>query len=635
MCGFVGVVRHPEAGGARPEDVERHRAFIARRGPDGQGSFVAGGIALAASRLAVQGGPEANQPLVSRDGRFVLAYNGELLASHRRRLRGAIRAEGGGEARASSDTALLLAWLVHRLADRGAGDPIPAGTVEALSGGMYAFALADLHRQEVILHTDGSIKPLYVLERQDQKETWFSSTLSPLLSLERGRLAVDVFEWAYRIVSPEGSGPLAAGPGRLAAVGARVLSVSVAGAGHRPRVLLEAPHAPTGSAAADSDDLKQAVEEAAREAAEVTGPVTVFLSGGLDSAAVATACGRKDALAVTGRFSPWDGDLDESAPAAAVARAAGIAHEIVDLLDRDLLADLPRVIEALEEPAGGPGSLAIHRIARRARAHGRVALSGTGGDERFAGYARVALALSRSGPWTSGYERLAERMARAGEDPRKRWLAAVDRSDDVLPFLDPAFREAFPIAAARRRVFQDLFGEETGADALAPVRALCRAEERTTLPMLLRVEDRVTMSLGLESRPVLCLGRVPEVAHRLSEDALVGPDGEGKRAFREALRGAIPEAVRTDTRKRGFPTPFHRAARGAGRDLAEAILCDRRFRERGWWDAAACRALLSEDRPHHDRALFSILSLEIWARLFLDGDALAVEPEPAAGRGAT
>ena len=90
----------------------------------------------------------------------------------------------------------------------------------------------------------------------------------------------------------------------------------------------------------------------------------------------------------------------------------------------------------------------------------------------------------------------------------------------------------------------------------------------------------------------------------------------------------MPEEVRMDRRKRGFPTPFARAARGAARPAVEAILSDRRFRERGWWDVTACRALLDDERPLYDRALFALLSWELWARAFLDGDA--IRPETSA-----
>src|SRR5262245_31883989 len=132
MCGFVGVVRR-----GRPvarEEIERLLPYVLRRGPDGAGTLCNGGIALGASRPAIQGGAEAAQPLRAPGGRFVLVYNGELFASHRRALRQRMRLEGAGEASATSDTALLLAWLAHRLQDRAAGDPLPPDTLRPLAG---------------------------------------------------------------------------------------------------------------------------------------------------------------------------------------------------------------------------------------------------------------------------------------------------------------------------------------------------------------------------------------------------------------------------------------------------------------------------------------------------------------------
>jgi hypothetical protein len=96
VCGFVGVVRSPGRG-VRPEELEALAPVVARRGPDGTGIVVEGEIGVLASRLAIQGGHEGDQPLRSAEGRFVLAYNGELFASHRRRLRGLLRADGAGE----------------------------------------------------------------------------------------------------------------------------------------------------------------------------------------------------------------------------------------------------------------------------------------------------------------------------------------------------------------------------------------------------------------------------------------------------------------------------------------------------------------------------------------------------------
>ncbi|MDJ0520433.1 MAG: asparagine synthase-related protein, partial [Planctomycetota bacterium] len=222
------------------------------------------------------------------------------------------------------------------------------------------------------------------------------------------------------------------------------------------------------------------------------------------------------------------------------------------------------------------------------------------------------LVIGRAGAWTRGYEPLRARIEQAGSDPAARMRAAFDRSSDLQGVLDPSFAASlgWPVTAP-------LLTDRS------PLRSMLWEERNGTLLSLLHVEDRVSMAHGLEGRPVGCLGSLPAVAATLPDDWLVGPDGEGKRALRAALDGVIPEAVRTDTRKRGFPTPFARAARGAGRELVESWLADRRFRERGWWDVAAVRALLDEERPSHDRALFAVLCWEWWARWFLDGDAFA------------
>jgi asparagine synthase (glutamine-hydrolysing) len=621
MCGFVGVVRAP---GRRVEERELAPLveLLRRRGPDGTGIVVDRELGIASTRLAIQGGREGDQPLRSRDGRFVLAYNGELFSSHRRALRGSLRAEGAGEVRVSSDTELLLAWLAHRLVDRRPGSAVPASAFEPLRGGMYAFALADLALREVVLHSDGGVKPLYVMASPERGETWFASTMGPLHRAIAGPRRLDVDELAWRVVCPSPRRPLARGPAEIEEVVGRTLLLGSGTAGRVTALWPRLEVGGTGGPGPAIDEVREAYAESAREAGELEGPVTVFLSGGLDSAGVAAWCGRRDALALTGRFLPAGGPFDEAEDARAVASAHGLTHEVVDIADRDLLLDLPAVVEALEEPLGGPGSLPLYRLAARARAHGRVALSGTGGDERFGGYVRLALALGRAGPWTAGYEGLAARLEACGADPRRRWLAAVDRGGDLIPWLDPDFSAALPTASARAEVFLTLFGAGPAPTPETAARALVTAELGTTLRMLLHVEDRVTMAHSLESRPVPCLGRAPEVAARLADLWLVGPDGEPKRALRAALEGRIPEAVRANRRKRGFPTPFHRAATGEGRDLAEGILSSARFRERGWWDVGACRRLLDTVRPDHDRALFTILSLETWARRFLDGPSL-------------
>lgn len=634
MCGFLGVLRVAARGPVTAADLTPHAPWLAHRGPDGGGLAVGGGLGLAASRLAIQGDPAARQPLRSASGRVVLAFNGEILGRDLRHLRQAVeRAGGAAPGPRAGDSALLLAAFTQAV-EHGAGfaDPLAQETLSILAQSMGALAVLDLAAGRVLLARDRfGIKPLHLLELGTH-ELWFASELEPLLRV-RGRAELDLGGLAQLVRWQRPGERLPwVGLSTLAPRSALELAPDLA---RRTRWIAPDPLDTTRSEAGQREGARRALAAAlattARAAAHVDGPITLFLSGGLDSAAVAAAAGRSDLLALTGRFAPRGGSLDESAGAGAVAEHVGIPHEVLDLSDEDLLADLPLVVRALELPLAGPGSLALWRLFARAREHGRVVLTGTGGDELLGGYARSALALGRGGAWTAGYEALARRLALL-PDPAARVGAAHDRSADLAPLLHADFAAA--LRGAEAADHHAPAAPETHGDGAAslgdPLRAVLGPEIEGTLPALLHVEDRLAAAFGLESRPVFCLGGLPQAALSLPPEEVVGPDGEGKRALRALLVGRIPEEVRLERAKRGFPTPFGRAARGAGRARAEALLADRRFRERGWWNVEASRALLDEERPLHDRALFALLSLETWARLYVDGDARALPPRGAA-----
>jgi asparagine synthase (glutamine-hydrolysing) len=494
-----------------------------------------------------------------------------------------------------------------------------------MAEGMGALALLDVARGRVLLARDRfGVKPLYLWQARAGAPTWFGSELEPLLRA-RGRGGADV-EGLATLLRWHRPGPTLPWAD-VRALPPRSAWSSDGRSPARERRLgadpLLAPRRTVAEAEAGRRDLAAALARGAGEAAETPVAPTLFLSGGLDSAAVAVAVRRNDVTALTGRFAPFGGALDESAAASEVAAAADLDHEVVDLDDADLLEDLPRVVRALELPVGGPGSLALWRLCARVR--GRVVLTGTGGDELLGGYARVALALGRGGAWTRGYDALAARLA-PQPDVAARVRAAHDRRADLEPLLAPDFA----------RTLRALWAADDARALAAPrehdLTTALRAELEGTLPALLQVEDRVAAAHGLEARPVFCLGGLPAAALALPADEVVGPDGEGKRALRTLLAGRVPEGVRLERTKRGFPTPFARAARGAGRARALAWIEDERFAARGWWDVAACRARLDDEAPLHDRALFALLAVECWARLYLDGDVHALPPrgEPLA-----
>lgn len=585
MCGFAGVWRPPGAPDVDPGQLHALLPYLRRRGPDQEGVRVRGRFGLVATRLRIRGGAEGDQPLASAGRDLWLAFNGEVLLE-----------EGLEPGRA--DSAAVLA---------ACGNGGAAAAMRLLRGGMGALALFDESRQELTLARDVlGIKPLYVA-RTAEGGFAFASEIAPLLVLSPRSRDLDatglaeLLTWHRPRTRLPFVGVRAVEPGSLL----RVRSTA-SGAWHeehtRPTRPLEPWPGPT-----DAESLWSAVSTAAARAAQHAGPVSVLLSGGLDSAATLLGAARTDLHAITGRFAPVGGPLDESAGAAQVAAVAGAPHEIVDLDDAALVEALPAVARALEVPLAGPGSLSLWLLAPRLAARGRVVLSGTGGDEWFGGYARSALALGRRGIWTAGYEALEQHIGGAEVPPAERLRRCFDRAPVLRPLLDRDFLAGLPAVAP-----------PTLKPGEGLAQALRREEVDGTLAALLQVEDRVLMAHAVEARPVLCLGDVPRFAAQLDADTLIGPDGEGKRLLRQALRGRIPEGVRTDPRKRGFPTPFARAARGAGREQVRTWLSDAAFRQRGWWNVPACQALLDEARPAHDRALFSLLLIEWWARHFLD-----------------
>ena len=594
MCGFVGVLQSRARGAVSEARMRALVPLLAHRGPDQQGVFVHGGFGLAAARLRVRGGAEGDQPLVDAARTRALAFNGELL----------FESVGVAAPSATCDTPTLLAH--------------DGELCELLMGNMGAVARFDRAAGRLDLARDAlGVKPLYVAELEDGT-VWFASELRALLAVlpqlrrpDRDGLAELLHFHRPRARLPfEGVRELPRGVTTAYALDEDGFRAAAAAPSPAPR-----PQPPSFVAEDAAAAVRTAWQQSARAAADVDGPVCLLLSGGLDSSAVAAWAGRDDLLCLTGRFAPDEGGgapdaFDESPQAARVAAFLGLPHEVVDLEDRDLVADLPAVVRALEMPIAGPGSLSLWRMMKRAREHGRVVLTGTGGDELLGGYARTALVAGRAGAWTRGYEPLRARIEAAGADPAARMRAAFDRSDDLMPLLAPDFVRAlgWPVTAPLL--------EDTSL-----LRSVLWEERAGTLRSLLHVEDRVAMAHGLEGRPVGCLGELPAVASSLPDAWLVGPDGEGKRALRAALAGFIPEDVRSDPRKRGFPTPFARAARGAGRDLVLDWLHDPRFAARGWWNVDACRALLEDERPAWDRALFAVLSWEWWARWYLDGDA--------------
>mgnify|MGYP000886456006 CR=1 FL=1 len=571
MCGIYGVVTSSPAEASR-FDAEAARLALAHRGPDDSGRFdgeAAGAhCTLVHTRLSIIDlSPGGHQPMPSGDGRYQVVFNGELYnhAEVRRELEAL-----GVRFRSSSDTEVL----VEAYARWG------AAAIDRFRG-MFAFAIWDTRLGTLFLARDRlGIKPLYLAE------------------LRGGGLA---FASELRALLAAG-----AAPRKLSRDGLR--SYLTWGSVAEPltmiegvRTLLPGTHAtwqrgelcekaywqlrPGPTVELSFDEAVERVRPVLREAVKLRlvsdVPVGVFLSGGIDSSVLATLASQASGGRVQAFTVAFDErELSEAEHAAELARELGCPHHVLLLRHTDALAELDQALASLDQPsADGVNTYFVSKAVRGAGI--KVALSGLGGDELFAGYGyfrQFETSLRLAGCAPAGLARVLESPALLrlfGESPARAAklgallggkrgpagayaaLRCMFTPTQVDSLLAPGLRAGTEAAAS------DLSQGLTRADesrAYDPVGLLSALELSGYLRnTLLRDADAMSMAHALEVR-------VPLLDHRLVE--LVVPlSGRVKLrsgVSKPLLAAAVPElpdAVRTRS-KRGFVLPFEAWMRG-------------------------------------------------------------------------
>ena len=385
MCGIAGIFAHHYA--ANPIDrgeLVRIRDHMAVRGPDGKGEWVAQGsrIGLAHRRLSIIDLTESGaQPMASACGSLVVTFNGEIY--NYRELRQALEAKGRVFV-SQSDTEVLL----HLYAEKGA----------AMLGdlrGMFAFGLWDAQRQQLLLARDPyGIKPLYYAD--DGWTLRFASQVKALLAggqISRGADPAGLVGYylfgnvpdphtTYRAVRAVPAGAFV----RVDRLGA-----------HRPEeyhsLAVACCEAEEAGRHADplqrQERVRAALLDSVRHHLVADVPVGAFLSAGIDSGALVGLmrdAGQAEIQTVTIAFNEFQGQSEDEAPLAAeVARLYGTQHSTRVVTEAEFAADLPRIMEAMDQPS--IDGINTWFVAKAARERGlKVAVSGVGGDELFGGY---------------------------------------------------------------------------------------------------------------------------------------------------------------------------------------------------------------------------------------------------------
>ncbi|MDB5099453.1 MAG: hypothetical protein JWM80_3874, partial [Cyanobacteria bacterium RYN_339] len=558
MCGIAGLIRADRHGVSAT--LARMSEAIQHRGPDDLGYFLAAPgashlgrqapddagwrLGLAHRRLSILDLSEAGwQPMASADGRYVTVFNGEIY--NYQELRAELAAAGHAF-HTSSDTEVLL------VAYRAWGEAALSRFV-----GMFAFALLDREANTLFLARDFfGIKPLFYSTFAGGLA--FASEVKALLEVpEVGRQVAPgpLYDYLRFGLTDHGESTLLADVRQL--LPGHCVTIRL----DHPDQVAPAPYwrlDPTPRTDLSFDEATTRVRELFLDAVRLhlrsDVPVGAALSGGIDSSAIVMAMRALEPGVKLHTFSFITDDpaASEEHYMRLVAGAAGATMHEVTPRAEELVADLDDLIAAQDFPFGSTGIYAQFRVFRLARAAGiTVMLDGQGADELLAGYrfhlsARLA-SLLRRGHWLEG----ARFTARAGGLLSSQGPRLFFQAGGLL--LPPGLQ-----AAARRLVGEELappwleagWFTRQGVALAQPHQArareilreqLVQAVETTSLPALLRYEDRNSMHFGMESRVPFLTPALARFLLSLPEDYLVGPDGTSKAVFRAAMRGLVPD----------------------------------------------------------------------------------------------
>ena len=627
MCGIVGIVGLNPLEPVDETRLKRMRDVLRHRGPDGEGLWAEGPVGLGHCRLAIVDVEGGAQPMSNEDGSVWVVFNGEIY--NHAALRPWLEARGH-RYRTRSDTETII----HLYEEEG------ERCVERLQG-MFAFAVWDRARQRLVLARDRiGIKPLYYA--WTDRELIFASEIKAILA---GGAVLPVFN---RAILPEflanrfvaGAETFFRGVSKL--LPGRTLSWS-AHDGLRERRYWRLPADLDGSDASLAErarEVRERLEPAVRSHLMSDVPLGLFLSGGLDSSGLAALMASMVREPIrTFSVGVPDADANELAYARLVARAVGAVHREVVVSPTEFFGVLPRLVWHEDEPIAFSSSVLLYFVSRLAREHVKVVLTGEGADELFLGYNRYRVTAwnERAG---RAYRRLAPSGLRAGiRRSVGRLPASIRRyAERTFVALEPDPRAlfcenfaAFPTALQEELLAdptllaaRDPYREALGCFGTAPggtLEHMSYADLQTYLVELLMKQDQMSMAASIESR-------VPFLDHAFVEYVTAIPGRlklhgwRTKAVLRRALQDVVPREVLA-RRKMGFPVPIGRWLRSPFWPVVQEFVLGRRALRRGLFEPGALRRLAEEHRSgaaeHGDR-LWLLVNLEIWQRIFLDGE---------------
>jgi asparagine synthase (glutamine-hydrolysing) len=636
MCGICGVLDLRD--GAFPaREMEAMSTTLRHRGPDDHGIFFSQPASFGFRRLSIVDLSGGKQPMCNEDSTVWIVFNGEIY--NHRELRPRLERLGHYYS-SNSDTETIL----HLYEEYG------PDCVHHLQG-MFAFAIWDSKRKRLFCARDRlGIKPFYYALQGDR--FLFASEIKALFEIDGfqsrlNRRALPEF-FAFGYLSSEET--LFDGVHKL--MPGHRLSIDLAANEKTPKISqywdldITAPSVRCNEADC-IEEFRELFTHTIQSHLMSDVPVGVFLSGGLDSSAIAAemAALRKDRIR-TFSVGYADDRYSELPYARIMAKHIGSEHHEVLLGPEDFFESLPSMIWNEDEPLVWPSSVSLFFVSRLAGKKVKVVLTGEGGDEIFAGYLKYRAAMwnMRGGRVyrkivPSSVQRMTRDVLSSDIGPdwivrklRHSFLYHPDRFEEMhFDNFYCAFSESQQPELFTREVSDELcdanpyansmkFFPSNGVDGNL-LNRLLYLDIKTYLVELLMKQDQMSMAASIESR-------VPFLDHKLVEFAAKLPAHmkirhfNGKYLLRRAMEDRLPSEIINRTKK-GFPTPVQPWLRSPLFERLSTILTDGRLAERNLVRPAFVKSLLEMHRRGSSKATdgcWRLLNFELWNRIFLDRD---------------
>jgi asparagine synthase (glutamine-hydrolysing) len=641
MCGICGIAIPKNLNGHVDEiRLVQMRDTLTHRGPDDAGIRISDDrrIGLGHRRLSIVDVGGGHQPMSNRgcqggdEGLVWLAFNGEIY--NHPQLRPMLEARGH-RYNNNSDTETII----HLYEERG------PGAVEDLSG-MFAFAVWDEAKQCLLLARDRlGIKPLYYI-LSENGTLYFASEIKALLAARAVAPEVN-----YDALADYAANRYTSGEATLFRNIKRLLP------GHlliwrdgqvRIEQYWNLSFAKQAVSLPERDYVSQFAQlfrDCVKSHLMADVPLGMFLSGGIDSSAIAgVMSGMVKEPVKTFSVAFAEREANELDFARSVAKTFRTDHHEILVSPEDFFAKLPALVYQEDEPLAHPSSVPLYFVSELARKHVKVVLTGEGSDELLAGYNKYRttihnLRLGRS------YQMLApsplRRLVAGGIgslNGSSRLRQVLQRTFLCLP---PEIRDiyfdnfAVYSPGAQQRLFNAATYERMRdrdpyhvslryieeSDARDLLDKLLAADLKTYLHELLMKQDQMSMAASIESR-------VPFLDNHMIEFATAMPvqmklrGWTTKYVLREAMKSILPKEILT-RKKMGFPVPVGAWFRGRFRPILDEYVLGARARQRGIFNEQYVRELVArhEAGENHAERLWMLVNFEIWQRRFFDGEA--------------